>query len=300
MKKSIILVVILLMLLTQVPAFAANDGYAVARTDKLSFLGNLKVDDKISGDVVSFCGNVDVRADVSGDIIVLMGNLYLDAEVSGDVVVLLGKVTLSDRGKILGDMVALGSVERAPGSYIQGENILLRSGYIDINGLDVNFVLMIRFVFLFVSLILLLIFGIPTIYFASNRFMNIEAGIEYGAGKKFLIGCLGLVGGAILSVLLCWTLIVPLVFALFIFLSKITAYLCIGKMIIKASKARLNIYIEFITGVIAIVLIKVMFLVFIPQDYFLLGAIAPVILNFIINSLGTGILVVSRFGKNVF
>ena len=299
MKRSIALMVILLAMLIQVPASAANHGYAVAGTDRVNFFGNMKVDDEISGNVISLGGNVDIGADVNGDIIVLMGNLSLDAEVSGDVVMLLGKATLSDRSKILGDMVAVGSVERTPGSYVQGENILLRSGFIDMNGFDMNSALMFRYVFLFMSLIFLLVFGIPTIYFISNRFMNIEVGIEYEIGKKLVIGCLGLIGSAIITVLLCWTLIVPLAFALFIFLSKIVAYLYIGKMIMKTSKARMNMYIEFITGVIAIVLVKFILLVLIPQSYFFLAMISTVILNFVINSLGVGILVVSRFGENV-
>lgn len=298
MKKFIIVMVVLFMVVVNVPVLAANGWEFIDGRDRINLLGNTTVDENTSGDVIVIAGNVDVEADVDGDVVVVMGNLNLDAAVSGDVITLMGKVTLTDKARVMGDVVTLGSVDKADGAYIEGENSLIKFGYININSPDMNFLAMLRFVVLFFSLVLLLIFGLVVIYFTSQRFIVIEAGIEYGTGRKFVIGLLGLIASFIITILFCWTLIVPLVFLLLMLLAKVATCVYIGKMALKVSNARLNIYIEFVTGAIAIMLAEILLFMLIPQERVIQSILAGGLLNVAVNSLGIGILVDSKFGKS--
>lgn len=296
MKRIAFFLIVIIILFFRIPVNAITVQDDSGNGDRVSIMTNIEVGEKTSGDVVSIAGNVDVKNDVAGDVVVIFGNICVDAAVAGDVVSVIGTVTLTDRAVIAGDLVSIGAINKADGAVIRGQDILISLG----KRFNMEFLVLFKIIALFVSLMIILIFGLPTLLIASRRFGNMELCIEANMGRKLAIGFLTLIGSLIILILFCWTLVIPLAYLVLILFAKIAAFIYFGKVLAGLFDVHMNIYLEFATGLLLVALIKIIIVLLIPQGMFIQSMLLSGLADFIVNSFGTGILIDSKFGKTDF
>jgi hypothetical protein len=118
------LALVLLALWVAVPTAAL--GQTEARTpeprDQIVLSGDVQVRrGQEVGEVVVLHGTATVAGVVRGDVVVLDGRIDVTGQVSGAVVSVSGSVALGPSSRVLGDVLAHGSVSAAPGARVDGE-----------------------------------------------------------------------------------------------------------------------------------------------------------------------------------
>lgn len=104
--------------------------YAVAqKKDAVSYRDAIVVlPDEMRDNVVSFGGDIDVQGKVRKSVLAFGGSITISGEV-GDAVVGFGsRITLKETAVVKGDLVVLGgSIEKAPGSRVDGDTVNFKS-----------------------------------------------------------------------------------------------------------------------------------------------------------------------------
>ncbi|HEY6413373.1 MAG TPA: hypothetical protein VIX42_06785 [Edaphobacter sp.] len=123
MRRQLLSIVLLLMALAPLPAFAKGDN------DRVSIGSNVTVPEGESvGDIVCVFCSVHVRGDVSGDTVVLLGSLTVDSDrkINGDAAVIGGDLSMAENAQIGGDVsVVAGDANLASGASIHGSQTVL-------------------------------------------------------------------------------------------------------------------------------------------------------------------------------
>lgn len=273
----------------QISAFAAELTKAAENKDRVSIMADVKIDRKTHGSVVVIAGNIDVQDNVEGDVVVVFGNVNINSRVSRDVVSVFGKTVLTSKAEIGKDVVSIGPVEKSPGARIAGSLVTVNVKPFALFGTISSIVVIISsFIYIVLGLIFIIVF--------KERCENISRGILEGAAKRFGIGFLLFVGCLILFPFLAITIIAPILFLILMIASSILASFFLGRLILKTFNSESNVYLEFIIGIASIALLKVIVLLSMPLLGFWTSIIVNVLLWIILNSIGLGILIDTRFG----
>jgi hypothetical protein len=294
MKKVAALLLLLFVLATGVSVYADGISIWTNSNDKISLFDDLKIDEALDGTAVVVFGNLDVRADVSGNVVVVLGDVNISSRVKGQVVSILGNTRLTEKAEIDSDLISIGNIDKSQEARIKGQEVRvygwqLDSGY--------GFILFARVVLALVFSLLVLILGLVMLLLSRGRFKNISMSLEYGVGRKLLIGLLVYLGATILLALLFITVIVPILYFILLVVGSVLASMYFGRMIMKNFSSENNLFLEFVTGLVTITLIKVLLIYLIPHEEIILNSIIYTMFTLFINSLGLGIITDAKYGR---
>jgi hypothetical protein len=299
MKKIFVLCAVVILLLLQTPVYAAEISLSSSNGDVLGVMKDMVVEKPTTGNVVEVLGNADVKAEVSGNVLVVLGDVTVDSKVYGNVVSVLGKITLTDRAEVMGNVTAVGGIDRAGGAKVYGQDVLVNVGFLPKSGAEVASI-MIAFTIGYAFFVLFV--GLIAISISKERFKNISLGIEYKFGKRLGIGLLIYILSIIFSPIIAITIVGPFVYVILVALAEVVVSIYLGKLILRSLNSGMNAYLEFFTGFAVICLIKVGILLVIPKDDLIVLAICGFVYLMVItfiNSLGFGILFDTKFGSKV-
>ncbi len=297
-------VIILLLFTVMIPVTAV---YAETNKDQVSVGGDVNIDKDTTGSVVAVGGDVTIDKDINGSVVAVFGDVKVNAKVSGDVVSVLGKVKLTDKAEVGGSLISVGKLDRADKARINGENVIISTGDIDIGDFHMEYgelMALIKIVSLISFIVMTLLFGLPILAIFARTFKAASIDMEDRLGYKLSIGFLGLLGCFIITVLFSWTVIVPLVFYLLIIFARVTASIYFGKAILNVFDARLNRFMEFFTGFLSIIVAKLIIILLLPEGGielfgFVIGwdILLTVLFDIFISILGLGVLIYTRLNK---
>lgn len=295
MKKLGALLFLFFLLASGSPAYAegltafSNDG------DKVSILGDLKIDSKTDGDIVVILGNLDIQGDVDGDVVLVIGDATINARVSGQVVNVLGSLKLDEKAVVEGDVIVVGGYERLPGARISGDVNVVRGYGLNIG---IGFILVARVFSIIVFAVLVLLLGIILLSFSRDKYLAMIEGAELETGRKLAIGFLGFLGATIIAVLLFITLIVPLLYFILLLVAGAVSSLYFGRIILRPFVSNCSPFLELLAGVTAITAVKLGILYSIPLHEFVTGNLLVLLFGVFVNSMGMGLFLSSRFEKS--
>lgn len=256
--------------------------------DIVAIFGSIEVNKSVQGDVVSVFGNVNVKDNIEGEVVSVMGDVTLDGSISRDVVIVFGKVKMTENAVVNGDLVTIGTIEREAGAKVFGQEVKV----------NIAFLMVARTVVTIVLAFLVLILGLVIIAIFKDRAVNISLTVEENIGRKIALGFLGQIGFLIIMILLSIVAIGPLLYLFLLVAAEVVISIYFGKQILKVFNANLNVYLEFITGLATVTLLKILLTLIIPQIGFVPYLIAYVIFDIFIRAWGIGILVDTKFGTS--
>ena len=295
MKKLTVLVVVLILLtLNTIPACAEGITVASDNGDRVSLFDDIKVEKSITGNVITVLGNIDVDNDINGQVIAVFGNITVNARVSGQVTTIFGNTKLTKNAVVQGNLITLGSVVKDDGSKVLGQEVMIVGEYMNV---DFGAILYLRLALLMLFALAVLIIGLVILMVSRKRFEEITKSIEYNMGKKLILGFLAYTGASILLALLLITLIAPALYIILMVLATVVASIFSGRLILKAMNPSNSVYMEFVTGLITITLIKLLFIFLVPQEEIILSFVLVGVFGVLVNSIGLGVLMEARFGK---
>ncbi|HOQ07121.1 MAG TPA: polymer-forming cytoskeletal protein [Clostridiales bacterium] len=296
MKKLAALLVILLVLTVSAVPVQGEGIYVNSDSgDEIRIFENAEVTGPVRGNVIVALGDAMIESRVEGHVVTVFGNVEISAEVTGQVVALFGKVTLRDGARIAGDVISVGSIEKAPGAVISGQEVRI---FGESMNLDMDAIAYLRLTILVLFMVAVLLTGLLSLLISRTRYSIISRNIEKNPGRKLVLGVLSFIGATSLLAILLLTLIAPLLYIVLLVISTVPACIYIGRMILKTFSQKNSIYIEFITGLITATLVKLIVLLIIPHQNLLLAAIVTGLINFLIFSFGMGILMEHRYLQN--
>lgn len=257
----------------------------------VSVLGGVSLGEKAlaGGSVVAIGGDMELHQDVKGDVVAVFGDIYIHAKVSGEVIAVFGKVKLGENAVVQGDVFSLGGIEKSEGAKVNGTEREMFAGAISGHSLLFGVAMMI----VALSLMNLLI-GWIVLLISKERFGSIAATLEADIGKKITSGFLAFLAICLVSLLLSITVVVPLLFILFLMYVGVASSMYFGRLILKNFVSGNNVYAEFITGLITVTLVKIMLVYVIQTGSILLNLALYLLFAFFLNSLGTGMLLMSK------
>lgn len=327
MKRLAAFIIIFVLLAIQISVFAVELSSNENNGERVSLFGNIAIDNVTKGDVVSIAGDIDVhnqvsgnitsvigdikvikgstggliaifgninvQDDINGDVITVFGDTAINGKVSGQVVSILGKLNLTDKAEVENGIIAIGAVYRSNSAKIHGGEDIIGLGFLP----DARAVLAI--IIILTSLFILVI-GLIAIVVQKSRFESISVGIENNVLRKVIWGFIGFIGFTVLVPILSITVIAPIVYVLLLILAEIVSSIFLGKLILKAFNSYPNIFLEFVAGLIFVSVLKIVLIIFTFQsgiNLLVFGGIS-LICSILINSMGIGILIDTKFGSN--
>lgn len=299
MKRFILFIIIIGVCFIQTTVFAIGISDS-SKGDRIGIFEDVKIDKSTPGSVVVIMGNADIQNNVNGDVIVIFGNITINSKVSGSVVTVLGKTKLTENSEIGGDFVSVGNTERSDNATIKGYFRTVEIGDFNLNTSKLGIVIILKSLILIVFMVFVILLGFPLLMIFNKRFQNISQEADFRLGKKFSIGFPGFVICFVTLILLGVTGLIALVYFLYALIIEIIVSMFIGKMLLKMFNVVGSIYIQFIIGLIVLVLLKVAFIFLISVNGFPVGVALCFGFDLLVNALGTGILIDSQFGKKVF
>ncbi len=302
MKKLLTIIALLMVFVVfaaKATTFALSVENGVGNGDLVTIGENVNIDEPTNGEVVIIFGNAEINKDVNGQVVVIGGDLIVNAKISGEVVNIMGSTTLTENAEIMGNLVSMGSFKDLSDGKIHGQKTVLNIGDFKIGNFNMNFLVFLQAILLILYLFITIALGMPMIAIASRWFRKMTAGVSEGVRRKLALGFLGLLGSFIAMLLFCWTMVIPLVFLTFLLIANVTASIYLGKVVLRIFNGSLNIYLEFITGLLLIVLVKFLLLMIIPENGVILSLLVYMAFDAVINSIGIGILIDTKFGKAV-
>lgn len=164
---------------------------------------NVASNEEVRGNAVAIFGDVDVRGKVDGDAVAIFGNVGIDGVVAGNAVSLFGGISLTNKGKIVGDAVQIlgDGISEEVGSSIGGARLSIGSFNMPgLPGFSALFLLI--FIYTIIKLIIGYILSVIALLIFPQRFHNMSASVFVEVGRKFLIGVMIVIGFYVLVVML--------------------------------------------------------------------------------------------------
>lgn len=294
-KLTALIVLVAITLLCLSPVYAAGVYVSSQDGDKVSFMDNITIDKNIKGNVIAVLGDVTVNDIVTGQIITIFGDAYVNSQISGQVVTIFGNTYLNRNANVTGDVITIGSLHRSEGAVVGGQEVRILGESMN---LDISAILYLRLAIMLLMTFSVLAVGLVLITLQKKKYTQIAESIDKNLSKKMLMGVLSFLAASIILVLLVVTLIAPFVYIILLILSTVTASMLAGKLIISTFSQSNSVYMEFITGLITISLIKLLIIFVVPQSNVILGLALIGIFDMLVYSAGLGILVEKRFVEN--
>lgn len=285
-KGTALLVMVLILIISVIPA--AGEGIFVSSEsgDKIRILEDTDIMDPVNGNVISVLGNVTVNNKVNGHVIAVFGESTINAEVSGQVVTIFGNTNLRESAVVMGDIITIGSITKYTGATILGQEVRILGESMN---LDIGAIVYLRLVVMILFTLAVLIVGMLAMLISKSSYNEMSKNIEKNFGRKMLLGILSFMGASALLLLLLVTLIAPLLYILVLILATIPACLYFGRFILKTFSPKNSIYMEFITGLFSITLVKLLAIFLVPQHRIIIGLILVGLVDLFIYSIGLGI-----------
>lgn len=293
-KYAAMLFVLLLFISASVTAYAEGISVSSDSGDRVSLFDDISIDSEVQGNVISVLGNVDINKPVKGLVVVVFGDITLDAEVSGQVVTVFGNTRLTSGAVVGKDLITLGSIEKDSGARVLGQEVRVFGEYMNI---DIGALLYLRLALMLLFSLAVLVIGLLVLVISKKRYGEITAAIEKNTGKKLLLGFLAYLGASILCLLLIITLVAPVLYIILLVMADIVASIYLGRVILKTFSPSNSIYMEFITGLISITLVKLLLIFLVPQEGIILSFALLAAFGVFINSIGLGGLTEYRFAR---
>lgn len=297
MKRVLVIVILIALTCIGVPAYAISISDSADGGNKIGFMEDISTNGGSTENMVSFAGNVNASDNVTGNIVAVLGDVTIDSEVLGDVVVIFGEARLTENAVIHGNLVAVGSTDKASAASINGQNISIDIGDFRIGNKSVGFLPFIAFIITAVSTFLVLLMGLPVIAIFSTKFYAVAENSMFNMGRKLAIGFLALVGSFIIMILFSFTIVVPVAYFIILLAAQIIAFKYFGMLVSRLLNFQFNVYAAFITGLVVTAAIKTALVLLIPEDVLLAGLLMSFAIDALINSIGLGIMVDSKFGN---
>lgn len=287
-RLTSLLIVIYILASAAVPALGSGIYVASASGDRVSILKDTEITGQVDGNVISVLGNITVHDDgkVNGHVIAVFGEISVNSRVSGHVVDIFGKTALKESAVIEGDVITMGSLDKYPGSSILGREVRILGKSMN---LDISAITYLQLAIMLLFMIAVLVIGLLLLLISKNKYTSIAANLERNVGRKIVLGILSFLGASALMLLLLVTLAAPVLYVIILLLSTITACMFSGRFILRTFSRKNSIYMEFITGLISIVLVKLLVIFLIPQQEILIRMGLLALLDLFVFSVGLGI-----------
>lgn len=296
MKKfTALLVMFAVLILSVIPAVGEGISVSSENGDKISIFDDVVITSPVNGNVVMVLGNISVDSNINGQVIAVFGDININAEVSGQVVTVFGNTTLTKDAVVSGNVITMGSLSKHDGARVLGQEVRILGESMN---LDIGAIFYLRLAIMILFALAVLVVGLLTLVISKEKYSQIAKNIEKNIGKKMILGILTFLAASVLLLLLLVTLVAPILYIVVLILSTITASMYLGRLILKTFSLRNSIYIEFITGLISITLVKLLLLFLAPQNEVLLALGLAGLFDFLIYSLGMGIHMEERYLKN--
>lgn len=293
-KAAVALLCLMMFFIFSAPVFAGGIEVSSQSGDRVSLFNDINVDSNVNGNVICVLGNVSVNSQVSGQVISVFGNVTVDSQVGGQVVTVFGNTKLTGKALVNGDVITLGSLDKESGAKILGQEVRIFGEYMNV---DIQALLYLRLALLLLFALAVLVIGLLVLTVSRKRYEEMAKLIEYNSGKKLILGFLAYAGATILAVLLLITLIAPVLYLVLLIIATIPACIYFGRLILRALNPKNSIYMEFVTGLITITLVKLLLLYLLPQDGILISLILLGVFGIFVNSVGLGVMMEARFVK---
>lgn len=285
-KLTALLIVAAILVISIIPAAAEGIYVASGNGDRIRILEDVSVNQPVNGNVVAVLGDITVDSQVSGHVISVFGDVQVNGLVAGQVVTIFGQTELGGNAKVMGDVITMGSLKEAPGAQVLGQQVRILGESMN---LDIGAILYLQLVIMLLFTVVVLIAGLLILLIARSSYNNMAKNIEKNLGRKMLLGVLAFLGASALLLILLVTLIAPLLYIIVLVLAMIPASMFAGRYILKTFSPKNSIYVEFITGLISITLLKLLIVLLVPQDRILIGLGLTGLVDLVIYSLGLGI-----------
>lgn len=284
--------VIIFIAFCTMPVFGKGISISSENGERISILNDIEIESPANGNVIAVLGNVSVGSSVNGQVVAVFGDIIVDSDVAGQVVTVFGNTIIKKDAKISGGVIAIGSLKKEEGAVISGQEVRILG---DSMNLDIGAIFYLRLALIILFAAAVLIVGLLILFISKDHYFLLASNIEKDMGKKAILGILTFLAANILLVLLIVTLIAPLLYIVVLVLSAITASIYSGRLILKTFSSGNSVFVEFITGLFSITLIKLLLLFLIPEQDLLMGLALTGLFNFIIFSLGLGIHMNGRY-----
>lgn len=293
-KLAAVLLALLFAALCPAAAYAEGISVSSDNGDRVSLFDDLKIDREVKGNVISVLGNVEVDRAVAGQVVVVFGDVTVNSVIAGQVVTVFGSTKLTSGAVVGKDVITLGSVERDDGARVLGQEVRVFGKYMN---LDIGALLYLRLAIMLLFSLAVLLIGLLVLVISKKKYEEITASVEKNTGKKLLLGFLAYLGISILFILLIVTLIAPVLYFVLLVMAAIVASIYLGRMILKSFSPKNSIYMEFITGLISITLVKLLLIFLVPQEGIIYSFALLFLFGVFINSVGLGGLTEYKFVK---
>ena len=285
-KLTALLIAAVILMATVIPAAAEGIYVASGDGDRIRILEDVDVTQSVSGNVVAVLGDITVDSQVGGHVIAVFGDVKVNAPVAGQVVTIFGQTDLGAIAKVMGDVITMGSLNEASGAQVLGQQVRILGESMN---LDIGAILYLQLVITVLFTIIVFIAGMLILLIGKSSYANMAENIEKNLGRKMLLGVLTFIGASAGLLLLLVTLIAPLLYIAVLVLAMIPASMFAGRYILKTFSPKNSIYVEFVTGLISITLLKLLVVLLVPQDRLLLGFVLTGLVDLLIYSLGLGV-----------
>lgn len=285
-KLTALLIVAAILVISIIPAAAEGIYVASGNGDRIRILEDVSINQPVNGNVVAVLGDINVDSQVSGHVISVFGDIKVNGLVAGQVVTIFGQTELGGNAKVMGDVITMGSLKEASGAQVLGQQVRILGESMN---LDIGAILYLQLVIMLLFTVVVLIAGLLILLIARSSYNNMAKNIEKNLGRKMLLGVLAFLGASALLLILLVTLIAPLLYIIVLVLAMIPASMFAGRYILKTFSPKNSIYVEFITGLISITLLKLLIVLLVPQDRVLIGLGLTGLVDLVIYSLGLGI-----------
>jgi len=285
-KAAVLLVVALVIMIFTVPVLGEGILVKSKAGDNIRILEDLNIDNPLDGNAIAVLGDITVNDRINGHVITVFGDVSINAEVSGQVVTLFGDTNLLDSSVIKEDVITIGSLRKSAGASILGQEVRILGESMN---LDIDSIAYLQLIVMILFTLTTLIVGLLALLISRTAYRNISANLDKRIGRKMILGVLTFLGLSALLLLLLITLIAPVLYIVILIMSTITASMFFGKHILKSFSKKNSTYMEFITGLISITLVKLLIIFLVPQRSILLGFALVGVLDMIIHSIGLGI-----------
>lgn len=293
-KLAALLISIMIVVCSVLPVAGIGVYVASDKGDRIRILEDMDINSPVSGNAIVVLGNVSVNSKVDGHVIAVFGEVTVSSEVSGQVVTVFGRTYLKESAAVMGDVITIGSLDRAPGAEIQGLEVRILGESMN---LDIGAISYFRLVAMLLFNFAVLVVGILALLISKSSYKKISRNLGKYFGRKILLGVLALIGVTALMLLLLVTLIAPILYIVVLILSTVTASMFFGRLILKAFSPKNSMMVEFITGLISITLVKLILIFIVPQESILLGFALTALLDIFIYAVGLGIHVEQHYLK---
>ncbi len=295
MRKGIaFFVIIAALLFNAAQVFGEGISVSSENGDNIRLFEDITTTEPVKGNIVTVLGDVTVNSNINGQVVAVFGDVDINAEVSGQVVTIFGNTHISEGAVVRGNVITIGSLTKDDGASLLGQEVRIFGEAMNI---DIGAIIYLRLAIMILFTLAVLIIGLLLLRISTKKYYKMAENIDKNIGKKLLLGVLSFLAASILLILLLVTLICPIVYIVLLVLSTITASMFFGRVLLRTFSSQNSIYVEFITGLISITLIKLLLLFLIPQTDILLGFGLVSLLDIFIYSVGLGIYMEARYIK---